>query len=119
MAIDSQVCFHRWLFANPVKPNWCITGSVEPLRCTKQNRCGFKLLLLMSVLTYPVDCVHLCHLLRAQHHCLCSNVREGLPSACPSTLTTPTLLPPTCPLIYDTCDITGVVKNHFNKLTVH
>ena len=40
MAIDGQVCFHRWLFADPVKPSWCITGPVGPLGSTNQNRAG-------------------------------------------------------------------------------
>ena len=31
MSIDSQVCFHRWLFADAVRPRWCITGPVGPL----------------------------------------------------------------------------------------
>ena len=31
VAIDSQVCFHRQLFANPIKLRWCITGPVKPL----------------------------------------------------------------------------------------
>ena len=35
-----QICFHRWLFAGPVKPLWCITGSVEPLGSTNQNWLG-------------------------------------------------------------------------------
>ena len=82
MAIDSQVCFHRQLFADPVKPSWCITGPVGPLGNTNQNWLGAKLLPI-AVSIYPVVCVHLCHLLRAQHHCLWPNGREGPPSACP------------------------------------
>ena len=112
VATDSQVCFHRWHFANYVKLSWCITGPVELLGHTNQYGCGVKLLP-MSVLTNPVDCVHLCHLLRAQHHCLCSNGREGPLSACPPTPTTP--LPPTHPLILDTYDITGVVQNYLKN----
>ena len=60
MAIHSQVCFHRQLFADRVKPHWCITGPMEPLGCTNQSWCGVKLLT-MSVLTHPVGCVHICH----------------------------------------------------------
>ena len=37
MAIDSQVYFHRWLFADPIKLYWCITGPVGPLGSTNQN----------------------------------------------------------------------------------
>ena len=112
MATNSQVCFHRWLFANPVKPHWCITGPVGPLESTNQNWLGANLLL-MAILVYPVVCVHPSHLLGAQNHCLCPNGRESPHSACPSTPTAlppPTPLSPTHPLIHDTCDITGIVK---------
>ena len=34
VAIDNQMCFHRWLFANPVKPTLSATGPVEPLEST-------------------------------------------------------------------------------------
>ena len=37
VAIDGQVCFHGQLFADPVKPCWCITGPVGPLGSTNQN----------------------------------------------------------------------------------
>ena len=57
LVVDSQVCFHRELFADPVKSSWCNTGLVEPLRSTNQNLCGVKLLP-MSILTYAVDCIH-------------------------------------------------------------
>ena len=30
-ATDGQVCFHRRSFADPVKPRWSTTGSMEPL----------------------------------------------------------------------------------------
>ena len=53
MAVDSLVCFHRWLFADPVKPPWCITGSADPLESINQNWCDVKLQP-MSILTYPV-----------------------------------------------------------------
>ena len=110
--IDSQVCFFRLLFANPVKPLWYIIGPVEPLQSTNQNWWGAKLLP-MSVLISPVDCVYLCHLLRTQHHYLCPNGRESPPSAYPLTSTTARLLPPTHPppYIQHLLDITRVVKN--------
>ena len=79
----SQVCFHRRLFTNPVKLRLCITGSVGPLGSTNQNWWGAKLLP-MAVLIYPVDCVYLWHLLRAQHHYLCPTGKENLPSALPT-----------------------------------
>ena len=43
VTIDNQVCFHRRLFANPVKPHWYITRPMEPLGTTKQNWCGVKI----------------------------------------------------------------------------
>ena len=91
LAIDGQVCFHRQLFADPVKPCWCITGPVGPLGSTNQNWLCTKLLP-MIVLIYPVVCVHSCRLLGTQHYCLCSSGKEGPPSACPPTPTSP--LPP-------------------------
>ena len=91
------MCFHRWLSGDPVKLTLCTTGLVEPLESTNQNWCGVRLLP-MSVSTYPVDCVHLCHLLKAQHHCLCPNGREGT-------------IRLAYPLPYMRhCDITGIVK---------
>ena len=96
------------VFANPVKLRWCITGSVGPLGSTNQNWWDARLLQ-MSILIYPVDCVHLCHLLRTQHHCLCPNGRENPPLACPYPA-------PSHPsLIHNTCDITGVVKNYLKN----
>ena len=88
MAIDSQVCFHGQLFANPVRPYWCITSPVGPLGSTNQNWLCFRLLP-MAVLIYPVVCVHSYHLLGTQHYYLWPNNREGLPLACPPTPTTP------------------------------
>ena len=66
MAIDGQVCFHRWPFADPVKPRWCITGPVGTLGSTNENWLCARLLS-MAVLIYPVVCVHSCCLLRTQH----------------------------------------------------
>ena len=82
MTIHSQVCFHRWLFADRVRPHWCITGPVGPLGCTNQSWCGVKLPT-MSVSTHPVGCVHICHLLRGQHHSMhpngsCIGALQGL-----------------------------------------
>ena len=115
VAIHSQVCFHRQLFANAVKPHQCITGLVGPLGSTIQSWCDVKLLT-MSVSAHPVGCVHICHLLRGQRYCQCPNGGEP-PLACP-----PTLPPPTHPLYMtrvilqdDTHDITGVVKIYLKK----
>ena len=115
--VDGQVCFHRRLFANPVKPSWCITGPVGPLWSTNQDWLGAKLLP-MAILIYPVVCVHPCRLLRAQHHCLWPDGREGPPSGCPLTPTTP-CPPPTHPLISAIRDITGVVKKLSQKQAVN
>ena len=84
---------YRRLFADRVKPRWCITGPVGPLGSTNQSWCGIKLLTI-SVSTHPVDCVHICHLLRGQHHCLHPNGRENPLPACPPTHPTPSH-PPT------------------------
>ena len=106
-----QVGFHRQLFVDPVKPHWCITGPVGPLRSTNQGWCGVKLLT-MSASTHPVGYAHICHLLRGQHHCRCPNDKENPPSAClPTPTAHPSHIPPTHPL-YTTCviHITGAVK---------
>ena len=81
------------VFADTVKPPWCIAEPMEPLGNTNQNWWDVKLLP-MSVLTYPVHCVCLCHLLGTQDHCLCPNGRVNLPSPCPPTplYTTPVIL---------------------------
>ena len=88
VAIDSQVCFHKWLFTDPVKPSWCITGPVDPLGSINQNWLGAKLLP-MAVSIYPVVCVHPCRLLRAQHHYLWTDGRKDPPSACSPAPTNP------------------------------
>ena len=88
VAIDSQVCFYRQLFSNLVRTFSCITGPVGPLGSTNQNWWDVKLLPI-AVLIYPVVCVHLCHLLRTQHHYLCPNGWENPPLACPPTPTIP------------------------------
>ena len=99
----------RWLFINPVKWHWCITGPVEPIVSNNQKWWSVKLLP-MSILTYPVGCVHFCYLAKTQHHCLCPIVKKGSPSVCPPTRTSspPPSHPP--PLIHGTHNITGVVK---------
>ena len=73
----------------------------------------WSLLLLLAILSYPVDCVHFCHLLRAQHYCLCSKMvaRTHLWLAHPP----PPLLPFSHPFIHETHDITGALKNYFKN----
>ena len=65
--------------------------TVGPLESTNQNWLGAKLLP-RAVLIYPVACVHSCHLLRTEHHCLWSNGKENPLLACPPTSATPTPL---------------------------
>ena len=69
MAIDVQVCFHRWLFANPVKPQRYTTGSVELVNGINKYVSGARLVP-TTVPTYPVDRVCFCQLLKTQHCCL-------------------------------------------------
>ena len=80
MAKDGQVCFHRRLFANPVKPQRCTTEPVRPLDGINKDVGGAKLLL-MTTSVYPVDCACICPLLKTQHHCLCPNGRCNPSSA--------------------------------------
>ena len=103
MAKDGQVCFHRRLFADPVKPQRCTTEPVRPLDGINKDVGGAKLLL-MTTSVYPVDCTCICLLLKTQHHCLCPNGRCNQPSASHPP-------PPPChPLIYAIPDITVTVK---------
>ena len=74
----ARSAFRDGFFSNPVKLCWCTTGPVGPLRSTNQNWWGAKPMP-EAVLIYPVVCLHICHLLEPQHHCLCPNGRENLP----------------------------------------
>ena len=67
--IDGQVCFHRWSFADPVKPQQSITESMGPLMGTDEATWDVKSLL-TTVLSYQVDCGSFCALLKTQHCCL-------------------------------------------------
>ena len=134
MAKDGQVCFHRGLFADPVKPQRCTTEPVRPLDGINKDVGGAKLLQ-TPTFVYPVDCTCICPLLKTQHHCqLCPNGSCNPPSAShppppprhhPPTrppliharpLYTPTHPPtpytrqPTHPLIHAIPDITVTVK---------
>ena len=106
MAKDGQVCFHRRLFANPVKPQRRTTEPVRPLDGINKDVNGAKILL-TTTFVYPVDCEVDCTcfypLLKTQHHCLCPN------GSCnpPLTFHQP---PPIYPLIHATRDITIAVK---------
>ena len=115
LAIDSQVCFHRRLFADPVKPSWCITGPTGPLGSTNQNWLCAKLLP-MAISIHPVVCVHSCRLLGTQHYCLYSNGSVCPPGAChPPPSPHPTRPPP----ISAIRDITGPVKKLSQKPAVN
>ena len=108
MAKDGQVCFHRRLFAGPVKPQRCITEPVRPLDCINKDVDDAKLLL-MTTSVYPVDCACICPLLKTQHHCLCLNggvTRLQLPThpCCPPPPSHPTSFMHAIP------DITVTVK---------
>ena len=110
MAIHGQVCFHRRRFADRIKLHWCITGPVGLQRCTNQSWCGVKLLT-VSISTHPVSCVHICHLLRGQHHSMHPNGSFFPPPAChPPPQPHPTPSHPPAP-IHDIRDITGAVKS--------
>ena len=100
MAKDGQVCFHRRLFADPVKPQRCTTEPVRPLDGINKDVCGAKLLL-TTTSVYPVDCTCICPLLKTQHHCLCPNGRCNPLSASH---------PPAHPLIHAIPDITATVN---------
>ena len=49
--MDGQVCFHRQLIANPVKPPGCTTGSVRPVSGINKDMSGAGLL---QTTVYPV-----------------------------------------------------------------
>ena len=104
-AIDGQVCFHRWSFANPVKPRWSTTESMGPLMGTNKAAWGVKLLV-MTVWSNQVDCGSFCALLKTQHCCLPPCGWYCLPSASHPP-PTPSHSPTPINFIHD---IAGVVK---------
>ena len=99
IAKDDQVCFHRGLFANPVKPQRCTTEPVRSLDGINKDVSGAKLLL-TTTSGYPVHCACFSPLLKTQHHCLCPNGSCNPPSAFhpspppPRPPLTPTTSPP-------------------------
>ena len=109
MAKDGQVCFHRRLFADLVKPQRCTTEPVRPLDGINKDVGGAKLLLTTTSI-YPVDCTCICPLLKTQHHCLCPNGRCNPPSASHPPPPPPHPLPPAHPFIHAIPDITVAVK---------
>ena len=109
MAKDGQVCFHRGLFADPVKPQRCTTEPVRPLDGINKDVGGAKLLLTPTSV-YPVDCTCICPLRKTQHHCLCPNGRCNPPSASHPPPPPPHPPPAHPPLIHAIPDITVTVK---------
>ena len=112
LAIDSQVCFHGQLFADLVKPSWCITGPTGPLGSTNQNWLCAKLLqwLSQSILWFmyiPVICwehsTTVCSLMA-----VIARLRLATHAHHPTPLTHPSP-------ISDICDITGPVKKLSQK----
>ena len=117
IAIDSQVCFHWRLIANPVKPPWCNTGSVGPVYGTNTDVTGARLLP-TTVSTCPVDWVPFCQSLKTQHCCMCPYGSFNLPPATHPPLHPPHPLPPTHPLYHAIPDITVAVKKVAEKPAV-
>ena len=108
LAIDGHVFFHSWLFADPVKPWKCTTGTVEPVSGINKDMSGAKLLL-TTISTYSVNCVRFCHLMKTQHCCLCTIARHNLPLAAhPPPPPTPSQPHPPpyiyCPWYYSSCE---------------
>ena len=102
MTINSQVYFHRWLFADPVKPWRQITGPMEPVNGSNKDMCGAKLLK-TTVSAYPVG--YVCSVTYWRHSTTAGVLMEGT-----THLQLPTLphhpphpAPYTCHLWYYSC----------------
>ena len=79
-ATDSQVCFHRQHFIDPVNSWRSTTGCTVPLGST--NKATWCITLLpTTILTQHVDCDCLCALLMTQQLCSCFNGWYNLPLA--------------------------------------
>jgi len=92
IVIDKQVCFYRWLFANPIKSCRTNTVPVGPLGCINRVACGpklfhltFALFVVWSGLPWPSVWPTL--------HTTWLPVSESIVN--PPTLPTPTHLPTT------------------------
>ena len=81
LTIDGQACFHRRLFADPVKPLRCTTGSVEPVNGNNKDVGEAMQTAASNCLNYPVDWICFCYLLKIQHCCLCPNGSYNPPPA--------------------------------------
>ena len=72
LAMDGQVCFHRWLSYNTV--SHCHTTRIYYQPIINSNPRGTSCrLLLMAFLAYCVDCVCQCHTLNTYHSFLSSS----------------------------------------------
>ena len=78
LRLDGQICFHRWLFCDAVKPQGYILWPVWPLRGINKTAWGAKLILTAD-LVYHFSCASLGHLLMAQHCHFCLNACFSLP----------------------------------------
>ena len=119
IAIDSQVCFHRHLFANPVKPHWCITGPVGHWGAL------IRIGVVPSCYQWPsrsilwIVYISVTYWGHSTTDCALTAVKSRLQVSHPPR-PTPTPLPSTyLPLIHDTCDITGVVTMQSKKPAVN
>ena len=79
-ALESQVCFYRWLFCDAVKPRGCISWPVWALRGINKTAWGAKLILTAD-LVHHSSCASLGHLLKAQHCHFCLRVCFSPPMA--------------------------------------
>ena len=68
LTTDGPVYFHRRHFAVAVEPWGCISRPQGALIRCMGYQTGPK-----AVLAHPLDCISLCHLLKAQHCCLSPN----------------------------------------------
>ena len=110
MAKSGQVCFHKRLFANPVKLQRCTTEPVGPLDSINKDVGGAKLLL-TTTSVYPVDCACFCPLYWRHSTTVCVLMVAVTCLRLPAHPNhTPTPLPPTHPFIHTTHDITVTVK---------
>ena len=116
-----QLCSYRWpgllsqaAFANPVRPCWCITGSVGPLGSTNQNclcvrLCQWPSWSILWFVYIPVVCwkcsTTVCGLMAGR-----ARLRLAHPPPPP-----PAFLSPTHPLISAIRDITVEIKKLSQK----
>ena len=77
-----QVCFHRWPFANSVKPWRSTIGPVGPVSGINKDVCDYKLLpTTASAYMLSNVFVSVTYILKTQHCYLCPCERYNLPPA--------------------------------------